>query len=312
MILSCSVDESVFGPTLVVEDFSTTISERPSENFTLGKIHTSTKLEDLSYILVNQSEANALRIDSETGELIVNDETLFDINNLAAITAEVLVTSGDLTQLADIVINLELSETTISYFKDIALGFEFGNASQITRKWKHDMKIFVGGSPTSDLYAELNAIISDIDQLTSKTFSMEVVSDTLMSNFYIYFGSGNSYAQIFPSNSSLVDNNWGLFSVYWNGLNELNSGHMYVDIYRASPLEQRHLLREELTQSLGLAKDSPLYSESIFQQAFSTKTTEYAEIDKDLIYLLYHPAMQTGLNSSQVDSKLREILRAEW
>ena len=36
---------------------------------------------------------------------------------------------------------------TISYFKEIALGFEFGNASNITRKWSSELKIFVKGKP---------------------------------------------------------------------------------------------------------------------------------------------------------------------
>jgi hypothetical protein len=86
---------------------------------------------------------------------------------------------------------------------------------------------------------------------------------------------------------------------------------MYVDVYRASLIEQKHLLREELTQSLGLAKDSNLYPESIFQQSFSTKTTEHAAIDRDLVRLLYHPEMKIGLNRDEVDNRLRSILFAE-
>lgn len=86
---------------------------------------------------------------------------------------------------------------------------------------------------------------------------------------------------------------------------------MYVDIFRANETEQKHLLREELTQSLGLGKDSPWYSDSIFQQTFSTKTTEYAEIDKELIRLLYHPDMAIGLNKVQVDVVLTDILVSE-
>ena len=41
---------------------------------------------------------------------------------------------------------LELSEyeiDVINYLKDVALGFEFGNASSITRKWNSELKIFV-------------------------------------------------------------------------------------------------------------------------------------------------------------------------
>ncbi len=86
---------------------------------------------------------------------------------------------------------------------------------------------------------------------------------------------------------------------------------MYVDIFRANLIEQRHLLREELTQSLGLARDSPEFPESIFQQSFSTKTTEYATIDRDLIRLLYHKEMKIGLDRDQTCEVLREILKSE-
>ena len=54
----------------------------------------------------------------------------------------------------------------IDYFKDVALGFEFGGASQITRKWAEDMKIYVGGSPTGDLLDELESIRAEINFLS--------------------------------------------------------------------------------------------------------------------------------------------------
>jgi hypothetical protein len=85
---------------------------------------------------------------------------------------------------------------------------------------------------------------------------------------------------------------------------------MYVDIERANATEQKHLLREELTQALGLAKDSPLYMESIFQSRWTT-TNEYAPIDRDLIRLLYHPEMLTGLNANQTEVVLTAILIGE-
>lgn len=200
----------------------------------------------------------------------------------------------------------------VNYFKEVALGFELGNASEITRRWESEMKIFVGGNPSPDLLEELSKIISEINSLsTTRFFNIDIVNDTLQSNFYIYFGSGNSYAAIFPSQASLTPSNFGLFTIYWNGNNELFRGHLYVDIFRANQTEQKHLLREELTQSLGLGKDSYLYPESIFQQSFSTKTTQYAPIDKDLIRLLYHPRMNIGLNSIQVDPLLKDILLSE-
>jgi hypothetical protein len=203
------------------------------------------------------------------------------------------------------------NESVVDYFKEVALGFEFGNESKITRRWEGNMKLFIGGKPTPALLAETNRIVNEINDLANNEFNVEVVSDSLQSNFYIFFGSGNSYAAIFPAQSSFVASNWGLFSVSYPSSGVLFKGHMYVDINRANLIEQKHLLREELTQSLGLARDSDLYPESIFQQSFSTKTTEYAPIDKDLIRLLYHPKMKVGLDRDQVDKLLRDILLAE-
>ena len=51
--------------------------------------------------------------------------------------------------------------------------------------------------------------------------------------------------------------------------------------------ERKHLLREELTQILGLCNDSYQFENSIFYQGW-TDTTEYAEIDKELITMLYN------------------------
>lgn len=203
------------------------------------------------------------------------------------------------------------NQEVVGYFKEVALGFEFGNASRITRKWgNNDMKIFVGGSPTVELENELNKIVTEINILTTDGFTAEVVTDSSASNFYVFFGSGDEYAAIFPAQKSNAESNWGLFSVFWNGNNNLIRGYMYVDIFRANATEQKHLLREELTQSLGLARDSGKYRDSIFQQNWTT-TTSYSPIDKELIRLLYHPQITSGFTAQQVEVILRNILMEE-
>ena len=85
---------------------------------------------------------------------------------------------------------------------------------------------------------------------------------------------------------------------------------MYIDIFRADFIEQKHLLREELTQSLGLARDSDRYVNSIFQSSW-TQTLRYSDLDEDIIRLLYHPMMSNGLDVFAVDGVLREILISE-
>ena len=225
----------------------------------------------------------------------------------------ILISSCSKDDDDDILPEFILSEyeiDVIDYFKDIALGFEFGNTSNITRKWNSEMKVFIGGEPSFELLAEFEKIRTEINKLKTDGFNVTVVDDSLQSNYYIFFGSGTKYAEMFPDEANLVNSNWGLFYLLWNSQNQFYSGHMYVDIIRANSIEQKHLLREEFTQSLGFARDSQLYMESIFQSDWTT-TIEYAPIDQDLIRLLYHPEMSVGLNELEVDNALREILSSE-
>ena len=66
-----------------------------------------------------------------------------------------------------------------------------------------------------------------------------------------------------------------------------------AEIYR------RHLLREELTQSLGLMNDSNQYPESIFYAPW-TDVTVFADIDRMLISMLYRPDIDVNMNADEV------------
>jgi hypothetical protein len=204
----------------------------------------------------------------------------------------------------------EEQQTAISYFKEIALGLEHGNAPTVTRKWTTEMKIFVGGDPSQGLEQELDTIINDLNQLSQESdFSISTIVDSSNSNAYLFFGSNEVFAKRVPEAAENVGQNYGLFYFWWNGNNELNRMAAYVDMYRTENLTVRkHLLREELTQSLGLAKDSQRFSDSIFNSSYAVQVTKFSEVDKQVIQLLYHPEMETGLNESQVDSKLNEII----
>lgn len=204
----------------------------------------------------------------------------------------------------------DFQEEAIAYFKEVALGFEFGSASAITRKWKEPMRIYVSGKAEGPLYSTLQEVRSEINSLVSDGFQIEIAVDSATSNFHIFLGTAKDYVARYPGQSSYVQTNYGLFSVFWDGLNQINRGHMYVDIDRADSRAQHHLLREELTQALGLARDSEKYPESIFQQSY-TYTDTYAAIDRELIRLLYHPEMTTGLTEPEVDTLMRSIYRSE-
>ncbi len=52
------------------------------------------------------------------------------------------------------------------------------------------MKIFVGGDSTSELLIELDVIIEEINELASDGFHIKLVNDSIQSNYYVFFGSG--------------------------------------------------------------------------------------------------------------------------
>ncbi len=313
LILSACSDSSepIFEPTLTVDGLNETLNERPVANQSLGSINATSNLDEITYELVDQSIDDAFTIDEKTGEVFVKDESLFDINDVTTITGEVEVTSGESVELANINISLKVSQDLITYFQDVALGFELGSASEITRKWGSAMKIYVDGSTNATLLAKLNRSIDDINELATDGFSVELVSSESQSNTYFYFGTKEEYESLFPGTD--IGTNWGQFNVWWNS-NVINRARIFVDTQRPNTSQQESLILEELTQALGLGKDSPKYTNSIFYETSTNGgfNTEYSDLDRELVRLLYHPDMTVGLGSTQVEIKIKSIIKSEW
>jgi hypothetical protein len=197
----------------------------------------------------------------------------------------------------------------ISYFKEIALGFEYGNASGITRKWKTPMTIFLQGSPSPSSEMELDRVIAELNSLFSDGFRISRTDHQDSSNFVIFFGSRTDFVSRYPADSETVKSSSGIFRIFWNKTNFISRGYVFIHT-ATSEQEQRHAIREELTQALGLGKDSPAYPESIFQSKW-TIPTEYYEIDREIIRCLYHPLMKVGLTDEAVEHVLIEIFQSE-
>jgi hypothetical protein len=66
-------------------------------------------------------------------------------------------------------------------------------------------------------------------------------------------------------------------------------GYCFVDMIKTGndTEAQRSILREEITQSLGLCNDSWKYKNSVFYQGWGT-VTEYSDLDKEIIQMLYN------------------------
>lgn len=213
--------------------------------------------------------------------------------------------------------SLSLSESdveVIRYFKDVALGFEFGNSAEVTRKWEVSMRIFVNGTPTMANRLTLEQAVQDINQLASDGFSIEIVDDPLRSNCYIFFGSGLDFLEIFPDEENNVFAfTRGYFRVWWNNSNVIQKARIIINPNLLTPTQQKSVILEEITQSIGLTNDSPLQPDSVFYETPNDAgyAPEYAHIDRELIRLLYHPKMTVGLDANQAGEVLQDILNNE-
>jgi hypothetical protein len=197
------------------------------------------------------------------------------------------------------------SAAEIDYFQQIAFGFEYGTASEIIRKWDENPRLQVFGVPTTEDREVLNDVISELNLLTEEVQIEMVEADPTME---VHFVPLSQFSEILPS---YVPGNWGYFSVWFDG-----GGKIYrvVVLLASDAVNQEgrsHLIREEVTQGLGLAKDSNQYSTSIFFGQWTTTQT-YDPIDKVLIEMLYRPQLLRGMEYRPAVDVLRKLTRRGW
>ena len=186
------------------------------------------------------------------------------------------------------------TQEQIDYFTKIALGTEFGEQTPVIKKWTENIRIKVGGEPTEEDLQTINNIVSNLNELIAG-INIKLVDKN--ENLVIAFSPESEFSAIDPN---YVPTNYGFFWALWHDDN-------YV-IYNASILiasaditqrERSHLIREELTQSLGLMNDSNKYNDSIFFQQW-TDVIEFSDLDRAVIKLLYLKKIKPGMSKEQV------------
>lgn len=186
----------------------------------------------------------------------------------------------------------------MKYFLGIALGSEFGSASQQIRKWEDDIAIRIHGNPTRRDRQTLARVVNELNQLIGNRLSgggiqIRVLeeSEVQQSNVDIYFVPHSKFLNYEPNYES---GNLGFAYANWNQ-GRIYQARILVSTTDTSQAERSHLIREELTQALGLLQDSGRYEDSIFYQGWTT-TNSYLDIDRAVIQMLYHPEVLPGMD----------------
>ncbi len=189
------------------------------------------------------------------------------------------------------------SDQELEYFFETAIGAEFGSIPPLIHKWTDNIRIKVNGNPTSTDLDVLNQVISELSLLLGG-ITIDIVGQD--PNIEVYFTTIDQFSSIEPG---YVSGNMGFFWVWWDSNGVINMAKILIAIDEISQQERSHLIREELTQSLGIMNDSYSFEDSIFYQGW-TDTINYLPIDRTIISLLYDPRLKSGMTQEQVRSIL--------
>lgn len=194
-----------------------------------------------------------------------------------------------------------VSSEAVDYFLEIAMGSEWGSSGNVVRKWTGPVRIGVQGNPTredeqalNDVIAELNTLIED-DRVT-------LTLDNRNPNVLVRFVPESQFRSIEPN---YRPRNLGFFWLEWNNQSIANA-RILISTTGVTQQERSHLIREELTQVMGLMRDSYNYADSIFYQRW-TDVTEYAAIDREVIRLLYQPTITFGMSQREVSAEIARL-----
>lgn len=198
--------------------------------------------------------------------------------------------------------NAAFSQAQIDYFMEIAMGAEYNQQGiPRVRKWSGAIRVQAFGRPTSEDLRTLRSIISEINNLTSGAIRMQLVDRN--PNLTIHFVPEPQFRTIEPA---YIPVNFGFFVTRWNNRGMINRANVLITTTGVTQKERSHLIREELTQALGLMRDSYRYADSMFYQPW-TDTTRYSELDQALIQMLYLPQVKPGMTTAEVLRTLNSI-----
>jgi len=216
------------------------------------------------------------------------------------------------------------------YFQEIAFGSEYGSNGKTIAKWhkQNPPIIFVHGSaidgnikPSQGSMDALKEVVEELKGLTN--LDIQFTDEPSKANFRVYLDVLHSdLYKIFPNlSTTIIDNNVGFFYFEFDGNSNIYQAISAVS--RESPRNNEilprktidKLIREEVTQALGLANDSDKYKWSIFQQNKwimskqnnSFYNLHFLPIDRRIIRLLYQPEVKPYMSISQVKEVIEVI-----
>lgn len=197
-------------------------------------------------------------------------------------------------------------------FYEVALGSEYEKVPLIVNKWNKPVRIYVEHQVGDvSLHNQLlNAQINDLKKITG--LDIRRVKSRKQANVYYYFTSQKRFPALVKkvSGQGVWANSRGavcLASMNVDALGNVQQAAVYIPVDRARM--QAKLVAcvvEELTQILGLPRDSDQVYPSIFNDR--TPNALLTGLDIILLQLLYHPKVKSGMGKPALAPVLSELI----
>ena len=196
-------------------------------------------------------------------------------------------------------IKTNFSDEELTYFSEIALGSEFEPKSiHRLKRWEKNINIHLTGNYTKKDSIEVLKVINELNHIIDD-ISIKISGSKQKSNLIIYFIPKLKFQQ-FNKNAERCSG--GYFHYKWNIWVGIYEGYILINEKLISDYRYS-VIREEITQSLGLPNDSWRYPQSIFYQGYSRRT-EYAPIDIKMIQLLYNNHLPVGMTKKAYERNI--------
>ncbi|WP_440880415.1 hypothetical protein [Tenacibaculum sp. C7A-26P2] len=114
--ISCSSDDSPeeIPVTVNTQNMNFSIDENPNENQSIGTVIGSTNQGSVQFSINEQNPANSFTINSSTGELFVDNVSVYDYEIITEITGKIKVFNGDIS--SESIVSISISDVVEDVF----------------------------------------------------------------------------------------------------------------------------------------------------------------------------------------------------
>lgn len=198
------------------------------------------------------------------------------------------------------------TDREIDAYVTVALSTEFGSDPGVVRKWPEGDPIVVRvlGDPSAEDREELEAVASDLEDVYGA--SPVAVTDTAPPDVRVHFAPESEFEEIDPR---YVPRNFGFFFFNWDASFRILRSRVLIDIGTVGQATREHLIREELTQSMGLPMDTPAFGRSVFHSDFGVMPRAYSPVDTAILRIHGRPEIRPGMDEAEVREVLRGLRR---